>query len=272
MVMKSIRLIITVLLVAFVNLPVFSLTPSITNKGWGAPPKIVTYPHGSPPPALKDYEASCQPEFKGGGQYKYVCKDGKIWVTNLQLEISGSSTITLPDNYNQALKDHEMGHYYLNRLEYNRYAEEKLNEIFKDFGKPRNLSPLEDCDDAVYWLKLDFDQLVDDWIEAMKTQMEELDEKYDGNDITNHSKGPLSAEEGYEKVKNERLKAERKKKYGTEDANATPHPDPKVGPNWNKPVISGEGTIRFDPNSILFDPPGIDVNNLFDPCDPVNSW
>jgi hypothetical protein len=244
---------------------------TIVNGGWKAPPTVVKYPPGQKPSYLENMDASCQATYKvtNSPPFDVVCKDGKIVVSNLSVAISGESVITIPDPDNNNYAEHERGHYYLNRLEYNRYAEEKLREIFKDFEGEHDLNG-RTCEQAEFDLRQDAESLIDDWETAMKAQWTELDDKYDAPEYTNHGNGPMSTDDAYKKIKDDRLKAERESKFGP-FSEILAHPDPQVKPSALKPHISGPGAYKVDQEGmILWDPgPGFAEIILVDPNDAV---
>jgi hypothetical protein len=243
---------------------------TITMQPYGAP-NVSTFDPSSPPPGLDDYEADAECSFDldadpPANGYDLGCsKDGKqVSVSNMRITVSAQTDIRLPTDADQDLIDHENGHHDLFKYEFENFVKQKIADKFKDFEGIRDVPAGKTCQDVANEIESDFNDKMDELKEAIQQQLDELSDRYDANDLTDHSRNEsITAQEAVDKVKKERADAEAKKAgSGSQVA-----PDNRPG----KQKVTGTGAVYDANDVIMWSPVRANIENLTIPADTINT-
>jgi hypothetical protein len=233
---------------------------TVTVDPWGAPTVNTfdpTKPPGTPadpnkegdlpgPPVDKDGKPLIQPGeaaaavFTNTYTFKYHYdnnKDGTVTITHVDVTVRGSTTIYDPNDADQQLKDHELGHDTLNAWEYGKDAKTKFTEAAKTVigHKYPNLDKLKEGVNGA---------LASNGSASLKDQMQTDNDDYDR--YSNHGKNDVKDPETKKTIDQETAIAKTEADHSKAPAAGTSpaSPDPKKPPASTAP----------DPANVSFNP------------------
>jgi len=176
-------------------------------------PTVETFDHNNPPPDLKPGEAADASFDVGvnGAAYGYSFDGTTITVTSVgAVTVTGTTTIRLPDNANQTLKDHENGHHALSKDEYDRTAKKKGEDAVRGFKGMKFTgegdTPEKRKESALAKADAERDRRLNRATNSISDQSDTLNKKYD--DLTKHgTSDKINTQQGINMAKKERDKA-----------------------------------------------------------------